>query len=337
MKEFDIGFVRLNFIKPLLNGLYAEYAIKPDELGIPSALLEEPLTLIPVNVANRWFEQAEHLSQDPLFMLKLTPYIGFENVELFNKWVYHTPDFVVTFRRINYGCSMLQSGCSLSGLQSGNIVKWAYNNPYASHQARLHDSLRMAIMMVNMLRYYLGEEFTPLQVNLTGPAAELKQLEAFFGCKVKQSSAQTEVWLNASVTHLDENSQWERHAPLRLNDAQLDEYINIPQPHDTVKSLYSLINFSRYYGRPNVDFLADCLSISRQQLQRRLLAHGWNFSAMTANVLCNEAVQYLFKGYDINNIAQRLSYSNEQSFCRAFKRLRGVTPYQYLQKLKAKT
>ncbi|WP_406610695.1 helix-turn-helix domain-containing protein [Agarivorans sp. JK6] len=336
MKEFDIGFIRLNFVKPLLDGLYLEFSIKPDDLGIPKALLEEPLSLIPLNFANHWIERAEHLSQDPLFMLKLSPYIRFENVQLFNKWVYYTPDFVVTFRRVNYGCSLLQSGCSLSGLQSGNIVKWTYSNPYASHQARLHDSLRMAIMMVNMLRYYLGNDFSPLQVSLTGPATDRNRLETFFGCKVKLSSAQTEVWVNASVTHLDDKSQWQKHGPLRLSDAQLDEYINIPQPHDMVKSLYSLINFSRYYGRPNVDFLADGLGISRQQLQRRLSAHGWNFSAMTANVLCNEAVQYLFKGYDISDISQRLSYSNEQSFCRAFKRLRGMTPYQYLQKIKAK-
>ncbi|UPW17653.1 AraC family transcriptional regulator [Agarivorans sp. TSD2052] len=333
MKDFNISFIRLNFIKPIIDGLKAEYGISSQDLGIPDKLLEEPLSLVPQTMCNHWLELAERLSEDPLFMLKLSPYLRFENIQHFNNWVYYTPDLAITFRRINYGTSCLQSGCTFHGLQSGHIIKWCYLNPFVHKQGRLHDSVRVALMMVNMLRHYLGDKFVPLQVNLTGPTRDKPRLEAFFGCKVNVGTAQTEVWLNNSVIAPNNESQWQKQAPLRLNDAQLDELVNIPQPHDMAKSLYSLINFSRYYGRPSVAFLADCLDMSRQQLQRRLLAHGWNFSSMTSYVLCNEAIQYLFKGYQIEDISERLAYSNQQSFCRAFKRLRGITPHQYLQSL----
>ncbi|WP_411992171.1 helix-turn-helix domain-containing protein [Agarivorans sp. DSG3-1] len=336
MKDINISFIRLNFIKPIIDGLQAEFAITSQDLGIPNKLLEEPLSIIPVTILNRWLEKAEQLTNDPLFMLKLADYLRFENIQYFSNWVYFTPDLAITFRRVNYGTSCLQSGSTFHGLQSGHIIKWCYNNPYLNKQGRLHDSIRIALMMVNMLTYYHGDNYVPLQINLTGPSSNQAKLEAFFGCKVNVSSAQTEVWINASVVEPSDNNQWKKQSPLRLNDAQLDDLINIPQPHDIAKSLYSLVNFSRYYGRPTVDFLADCLGMSRQQLQRRLLVHGWNFSSMTSYVLSNEAIQYMFKGYSISAIAELLAYSNEQSFSRAFKRLRGITPNQYQQKLNKK-
>ncbi len=114
---------------------------------------------------------------------------------------------------------------------------------------------------------------------------------------------------------------------------RLDDFVNMPQPHDTAKIMYEMVNYARYYGYPNLDFVAGRFKLSRQQLQRRLHAFGWSFTYITSYVLCNRAITYMLEDMPINEIARNLGYNNTQSFNKAFQRQRGLTPTQYKDKL----
>lgn len=330
---FDVSFIRSILIRPVIRALEKHYGITPHQLQLPDKLLNEPMSLIPFMDVNQWLEDIETLVEDPVYMAKLAPDLTFTQVDILGSWLLSTPDLALAFRRINYGTSCLQSGASFHGEISGKIIKWCYNNHFSHGRGRLHDSLRMACMLTNTLKHFMGENYTPLHVEISGPPCGSGQLEAFFGCDIRWNAPLTKVWLDLSILEHGNNQPFQYNRPMMLSNLEMDEFLNMPQPHDTAKVLYELINYSRYYGYPNVDFLARRLNLSRQQFQRRLHNFGWNFTTITSYVLCNQAIKYMQADLPIKEIAQELGYTSTQSFSKAFQRQRGQTPTRYKEKL----
>ncbi len=117
-----------------------------------------------------------------------------------------------------------------------------------------------------------------------------------------------------------------------MNFADLDELLNMPDPEDEVKVIYEILNYSRHYGLPTVENVSSLLGLSVQQFQRRLRNLGMNFTTVSGYVLSNIAVEMMRHGIKIDDIAQRLGYQNIASFNRMFKKHRGLTPNQYVQR-----
>ncbi|GAL02253.1 AraC-type DNA-binding domain-containing protein [Photobacterium aphoticum] len=338
--QFDIAFIRTLFIQPIIKAVQKHYGVSADHFSLPNGLLKGHMALIPFIDVNTLLEEIEREVGDPAYMAKLAPDLTFEHVERgLGQWLLSTPELALSFRRINYGTSCLQSGATFHGEQSGKMIKWCYNNHFARGRGRLHDSLRMAIMFTNTLRYFMGNDYVPLNVEISGPPcgyespAESGKLDAFFGCRVNWNAPQTKVWLDISILEHANTHPFQYNRPMMLSNLEMDELLNMPQPHDTAKVIYELINYSRFYGYPSLDFLASRLQISRQQLQRRLHHLGWNFTAITSYVLCNQAIKYMQIDMPIKDIATALGYANSQSFSKAFQRQRGQTPAQYKENL----
>lgn len=330
--KFNTAFIRVCYIKIALSGIEKVFGLTPEDLNIPEALINEPMGLIPFSKVGEWFTQLEKLCQDPAFMLKIAQHLDFSKLDMPGINFLQTTDLAMCIRRINYGIASFQSGASYYIIQSGKIIKWCYRNPHAYNKQKSHDSLRVAIMLTNALRYFLGDQYRPLQLRLSGPNIAPQQVESLFECPVDWNAAQTEVWIDtdalvkrSSITHPDK--------PVSMPRALFEQYLDMPQPHDTPKVLFEMVNFSRYYGLPKVDDIAALFNISRQQLQRRLQRHGFNFSNLSGYILSNQAIKYMQEGKTIEEISQLLGYANKQSFSKAFKRTRHCTPQQYQDKL----
>ena len=137
-------------------------------------------------------------------------------------------------------------------------------------------------MFTNTLKHFMGEDYRPKHVEISGPRCGDGRVEAFFGCDVQWNAPQTKVWIDISILEHGSNKPFSSSRPMLVSNSQLDEFLNMPQPHDTAKIMYEMVNYSRYYGYPNVDFIASRFRLSRQQLQRRLHAFGWSFSTSSA-------------------------------------------------------
>ncbi|MEC6830856.1 AraC family transcriptional regulator ligand-binding domain-containing protein [Photobacterium toruni] len=329
----NVAFIRTAFLKPLEIGLQKRYGISFAELGIPSQLLKEPMSLIPFNDYLQWLERIEELTQDSAYMIKIAADITFENIGPIGNWYVTCPDLALAFRRINYGVSCLQGGASYHGQQSGNIIKWVYHNSYAHGRAASFDSLKMAILFTQVTRNYMGDDYVPLKIELSGTEIVDSAIQQFFGCPITWQSPATKVWLNLSMLEHGNQRPLPIAKPILVSNLQLDDLLNMPQPLDLAKVMFEIINYSRYYGFPTLDFVAKKVGLSRQQLQRRLHDNGWTFTSMTNYILCNVAIKYMLSGMSIETIATLLSYNNVQSFSKAFKRNRGLTPAQYQHQL----
>ncbi|KJF86140.1 AraC family transcriptional regulator [Photobacterium phosphoreum] len=329
----NIAFIRTAYLKPLELGLQKHYGIRLTELGIPAQLLKEPTSLIPFNDYLHWLERIKMLTGDPAYMIKMATNLTFENIGPLGHWYVSCPDLALAFRRINYGISCLQGGASYHGEQSGKIVKWVYNNSYAHGSGASFDSLKVAILFTQVSRNYMGDDYMPVKIELYGPEITDPAIQQFFGCPITWQAPATKVWLNLSILEHGNQRPLPITKPILVSNLQLDDLLNMPQPQDIAKVMFEMINYSRYYGFPTLDFVAEKVGLSRQQLQRRLHDYGWTFTGTTNYILCNLAIKYMLSGMDISTIATILGYSNVQSFNKAFKRNRGLTPAQYQHQL----
>lgn len=326
-----VRFIRALGIKQLHNLARHRYSIEEGALHIPESALENSMTLLPLSEVNHWYEQLEKCSDNPDVVLDLSREINLGRLGAISRWFLSGYDLASTFRRINYGLSSLQSGAYLSGAQSGSILKWIYHNPYVEPQCKVHDSIRVAVFMTKILRTYLGDNFAPMRVLVSGTRKNICKYEDYFGCKVEWSHSKTEIWLHSDLRLATQQITQFSQRRLAMNFSDLDEFLNMPEPDDEVKVIYEIINYSRHYGLPSLERVSSLLGLSTQQFQRKLHGFGMNFTTVMGYVLSNTAVNLLGQGLAVEDVAKRLGYQNCASFNRMFKKHRGLTPKQFLQ------
>ncbi|GIU51027.1 MULTISPECIES: helix-turn-helix transcriptional regulator [Shewanella] len=343
---FDVSFIRVCCILPVLKGVQEHFKISHKDLSIPESLLNEPMTLIPFTEVSKWLSKIEQLSNSQDYMLTIQNDLKVSRFNMPNNWFLATPDLAITFRRINYAMACFHSGASYYGAQSNRIIKWCYRNDYVSSKAKSHDSLRVALTLLNTCKYFLGKDYQPKKVLLSGPSMGQLGVEKAFGCQVSWNAPLTEIWLDIdSLISSEQNFlasfstsshiQKSNSSSITLN--QLDSYLNMPQTHDTPKVLYELVNYIRFYGLPTLDSLADQCGLSRQQLQRRLQSNGFSFTELMRYILGNLAIKYMLEGKTVKEISQLLGYASVRSFSKSFHRLHRQSPTQYVEKLHQKS
>lgn len=77
------------------------------------------------------------------------------------------------------------------------------------------------------------------------------------------------------------------------------------------------------------DDIAESLHMSGRHLNRKLGLEGGSFKLLQDDVRAKLAEQMLDAGEHVIDIAERLGFSDERSFAKAFKRWRGTTPSQF--------
>lgn len=93
----------------------------------------------------------------------------------------------------------------------------------------------------------------------------------------------------------------------------------------------SVIFFSEFPSRVGVDYVAETLGVSRNQLQRRLMAEGVKFQEIKNGVLL-QRVSFLISAQNrtLKEIAKMLGYSNPSALSRSFKSWSGMSFEQYV-------
>lgn len=327
-----VRFMRVLGIRHIHQEARSRYQIDDDELVIPESAFRNPMTLVPMVEVNRWFEKLEGVTGNPDVILDINRDVDVGQIGVISHWLLSGSDLASTIRRVNYGFSSLQSGAFLSASLSGSLIKWAYRNPMIEPECKVHDSVRMAMALTKILRTYLGQCFSPLRVQLSGSRKNTAKYEAYFGCEVEWSHSSTEIWFHSELRLATKQQARLQKGRLAMNFADLDELLNMPDPEDEVKVIYEILNYSRHYGLPTVENVSSLLGLSVQQFQRRLRNLGMNFTTVSGYVLSNIAVEMMRHGIEIDDIAQRLGYQNIASFNRMFKKHRGLTPNQYVQR-----
>jgi len=325
-------FTRAVMLLGVYDNVLDTYGQAVNELNLPARVFSDPMNLIPTIEVSQWFLELEGLAKEPDLMIKMVKDVNVDNLGSMSHWFFSGNDLVTTIRRINTGISCLQSGSFLTGEQVGQLLKWVYINPSIKADAKIHDSVRIAVFMTKVLRRYLGQKFNPLRVMLPGSGRNTDLYQHFFKCDIGWNHDKAEVWFNAEERFTLSQVSLSTKAPLAMSFSDLDDLLDMPDPEDEIKVIYETIAYSRHLAVPNVANVSRLLDLSRQQFSRRLHSLGMNFSTMSHYVLSNLAVNLFKRGYNIDEISANLGYTHVASFNRMFKKQRGITPLQYLER-----
>ncbi|MFA0332119.1 helix-turn-helix domain-containing protein [Vibrio cyclitrophicus] len=328
-----------NFLRALgILGIYRHAVTNPmvnaDRLGIPKSVFNNSMNLIPVSEVDKWFGLLELQTNDPDIILKLADRVDIERLGPLTNWFFSGHDLASTIRRVNIGLHCLQSGAFLYGAQVGTMIKWCYDNPAYTETGKVHDSIRVAIFIMKILRRYLGDDFKPVAVSIAGHRDNVDLYHEYFGCTVQWGQPRTEVWIRSESRLSINQSPSNSKTNLAMNFHDLDNYLNMPDAEDEHKVTYEMINYSRHFGLPTLHKVSSLLGLSEQQFQRKLHKAGVNFSTIMGYALSNVAVELLVYSVPVEEVATRLGYTNVASFNRMFKKHRGLTPKQYIERLK---
>ncbi|MGR5176284.1 helix-turn-helix domain-containing protein [Vibrio mediterranei] len=325
-------FIRVNGLMNAYQNLCRRYYSQNKKpISIPSSVFQHSANLIPLSEVYRFYEEVEKDTKDEDFIIPAIDNFRIDDLGGIGNWMFLERDLMSTIRKVNYGMASIQSGAFWVAAPAGNIIRWSYRNICDTGNMNVNDSLRVAVFMLKVLRYYLGDSFIPMQVLLSGEKTNKSFYDEYFNCQVKWNHPQTEVWFHAEfqlISHQEINRR-----SLSINVNELDYCLNMPLPGDDTKLVYEMINYTCHFGLPTLARVSGLLGLSPQQFQRRFHKYGHNFSEMCGYVLSNKAIRLLNSSNDIEGIARTLGYKSVDSFIYMFKKNRGITPFQYLKYL----
>jgi AraC-like DNA-binding protein len=183
---------------------------------------------------------------------------------------------------------------------------------------------------VHMARRSTGVDVRPTLVRLAFPRpANTGPHEALFGCPLLFDHARNELELDAATLDLPQRAAdpWLRTLVEKQGQALL---ARLGQPPGFAAEVTAALTIEVQKGRGDLASVGRALALSKRTLQRRLDQEGVSFRALTDEVRCGLATQYLVGGRTgLSEIALLLGFSEQAAFQRAFLRWTGVTPGQY--------
>ncbi len=87
----------------------------------------------------------------------------------------------------------------------------------------------------------------------------------------------------------------------------------------------------RQHPRWGKERIGDELGMSGRHLNRKLAAEAVSFKSLRETLLHDMAMRDLRNGQSVTQVSQRLGFSDDNAFSRAFRRWSGVTPAQFIR------
>lgn len=183
--------------------------------------------------------------------------------------------------------------------------------------------LQSLMFLIQFIRRILGEEWLPVSVGLQH--AEIDQIETYIPLASRGLFVQREA---SSITL----SKQDAYTPLQ-GEAQTHPLAPLEE-----RKLYSeqlMTALWAYTGERKLK-LEECsllLNTSKRTIQRRLHAEGLTFRDVVDRLHVRFALSVLRQQrFTVADVATHLGYANASKFIRAFKRITGMPPMQYIQK-----
>jgi AraC-like DNA-binding protein len=179
--------------------------------------------------------------------------------------------------------------------------------------------------VVCLARWMTNGRFRPQAVYFRHPSrADVAAYEALLGCPVRFEQAANGVAFAPAELGLGLiQAGRELHAHLRGLAGEMLASLARDSVSERVQQLI------RRHPRWGKERIGDELGMSGRHLNRKLAAEGISFKGLREALLYELAVQALRTGQASATVGERLGFSDENAFARAFRRWSGKTPAQF--------
>lgn len=277
---------------------------------------------VSLDVHDRLWETALERTRDPLIGLKVGLEIEIWHLDSFGL-------FLMTHETVHGALStlmeflpLISGGFQLSLVESVDGVRLTYSpSTWRFPELRAEVAAGCA---VNLCRWMTGQT-PPLELSMVHPPrAPLVEYDAALGLPVRFHAEQYEVFFSNEVLAL----------PLIRANARVRE-----QLRDVARGMIAEIQGASVRDQVREILLKDpqrdrshvaiLLGWSPRTLTRRLSDEGTAFGEIRDQVLTELATSWLRQGVKVRVITERLGFSDESAFTKAFRRWLGVTPAEY--------
>jgi len=179
--------------------------------------------------------------------------------------------------------------------------------------------------VVSLARWMTNGRFHPREVFfMHAPRSEVASYEALLGCPVRFDQDFNGMGMDASALGCSLiQAGTQLHAHLRtLAD---DMLASLPQGSVSAR-VQQLIREHPRWGKERI---GEQLGMSGRHLNRKLAAETISFKGLREALLHDMAVQALRSGQSAAAVSEKLGFSDENAFARAFRRWSGQTPAQF--------
>lgn len=201
-----------------------------------------------------------------------------------------------------------------------------------SYDCSYHMAEQIITGLVTMARYLTNDQlYSPEQVCFTHECMGNKEdYEAYFNCPVKFQQDSNEVLVKTENLNKPLfRSDVELNRLLRNRADTLLVELTESSPVDVIRD-YVLKTLPTHV--PEIEEVASVLNVSSRTLQRKLKEQGLSFSGLLDSIRKELAITYLTQTESsLLFISQRLGFSEQSAFQRAFKRWTGTTPNHFKQ------
>ncbi|MEL6375710.1 MAG: AraC family transcriptional regulator ligand-binding domain-containing protein [Pseudomonadota bacterium] len=191
----------------------------------------------------------------------------------------------------------------------------------------------IGVFLINrLIRDVLGVDDAPVSVRLRlPPSAAKEEFEAFFQCPVQLAETVNEIELNRGAYEREINhANAELFAYVDAYFARRREVLDPSHPKSRLQRLRDAIVEQSISSDYTAGSVAKRANLSLRSAQRLALKEGFTLQKLIDEVRFENA-KAMLENFDlsINQIANALSYSDDRSFRRAFKRKTGMSPTDY--------
>lgn len=197
---------------------------------------------------------------------------------------------------------------------------------YEPHYSRCRRERVEAVMacVLNLARWVTGDGFAIHELRFVAAGGDAARYEELLRVPVRFGAAQDALCFDAD---LQSTALIQANATLRDHLSQLAD--DILGSLDSAGLAVQVQQILRQHPRWGKERVAGQLDISGRHLVRKLQDEGSSFRLLRATVLQQLAEQYLRAGDSVARCSERLGFSDESAFVKAFKRWAGKTPAQF--------
>jgi AraC-like DNA-binding protein len=299
------------------------------DADLPLQIIEAPATLVPLRDQFRLLERGARETGDEHFGARLGQAVRIQNLGAYGGWTAAAPDLEGAIVRAGEGLNaMLQTSTALKLECIGGMAHWSITLQDPASEGRHHHELLALSYMLDTVRFFAGQDWSPDLVLTSGTKAGRKgDLEKLYRADVLPGQPVPSI-------RFDWRLLASRSPNLAARDfaAFLPRWAepSLPREGDDLAVIAAVTALSLLNGYPRLDWVASKLGLTRRSLQRRLVKGGTSFAELTARILRGRAETLIAEpGLPLTAIAFELGYSDAAHFARAFKKWTGMSPSAY--------
>ncbi len=211
----------------------------------------------------------------------------------------------------------------------GDLCLLAYEPHYDRRQRERVEAVMACVL--NLARWVSGGQFAVREIRFRAPAGSAE------ACYTELLGVP--VSFDNSVNALCFDRRFSELALIQANATLRDHLLRLAD--DILGSLDSaglamqVQHILRQHPRWGKELVAEQLELSGRHLVRKLQEEGSSFRLLRASVLQQLAEQHLRAGDSVAQTSERLGFSDESAFVKAFKRWSGKTPAQFRDESKS--